>query len=143
MPTNVCLIFIIKSFFIATSSAVPKPLEGRQHSQILIPDSKAIVLMNFYRLQLVIKASFSGYLKRKQKNHPFILLVYFLFLFSVFFLSSWYSKFFVNSLPTCVIESLPRSKKQYRLSILRLERSYETLCNGKLETRRNDQNLAS
>ena len=143
MPTDVCLILIMQKCLHLHIFSCPKTF-GRQIAQPDIdPRSKAIVLMNFYRLQLVIKASFSGYLKRKQKKSSFHPSSIFLVLILSFFLSSWYSTFFVNSLPTCVIESLPRSKKQYRSSILRLERSYETLCNVKLETRRNDQNLAS
>lgn len=143
MPTNVCLIFIMQKFLHRYIFSCPKTF-GRQIAQPDIdPRFQGNSIDEFLQIAIGDKSFLLWISQKKTKKSSFHPSSIFLVLILSFFLSSWYSTFFVNSLPTCVIESLPRSKKQYRLSILRLERSYETLCNVKLETRRNDQNLAS
>lgn len=143
MPTNVCLIFIMQKFLHRYIFSCSKTF-GRQIAQPDIdPRFQGNSINEFLQIAIGDKSFLLWISQTKTKKSSFHPSSIFLVLILSFFLSSWYSTFFVNSLPTCVIESLPRSKKQYRLSILRLERSYETLCNGKLETRRNDQNLAS
>ena len=143
MPTNVCLIFIMQKFLHRYIFSCPKTF-GRQIAQPDIdPRFQGNSIDEFLQIAIGDKRFLLWISQKKTKKSSFHPSSIFLVLILSFFLSSWYSTFFVNSLPTCVIESLPRSKKQYRLSILRLERSYETLCNVKLETRRNDQNLAS
>lgn len=143
MPTNACLIFIMQKFLHRYIFSCPKTF-GRQIAQPDIdPRFQGNSIDEFLQIAIGDKSFLLWISQTKTKKSSFHPSSIFLVLILSFFLSSWYSTFFLNSLPTCVIESLPRSKKQYRLSILRLERSYETLCNVKLETRRNDQNLAS
>lgn len=143
MPTNACLIFIMQKFLHRYIFSCPKTF-GRQIAQPDIdPRFQGNSIDEFLQIAIGDKSFLLWISQKKTKKSSFHPSSIFLVLILSFFLSSWYSTFFLNSLPTCVIESLPRSKKQYRLSILRLERSYETLCNVKLETRRNDQNLAS
>lgn len=143
MPTNACLIFIMQKFLHRYIFSCPKTF-GRQIAQPDIdPRFQGNSIDEFLQIAIGDKSFLLWISQKKTKKSSFHPSSIFLVLILSFFLSSWYSTFFLNSPPTCVIESLPRSKKQYRLSILRLERSYETLCNVKLETRRNDQNLAS
>ena len=126
MPTDVCLIFIMQKFLHRHIFSCPKTF-GRQIAQPDIdPRFRGNSINEF--LQIGDK-SFLLWITQAKKNHyHFILLVFFLFLFSVFSLSTGYSTFFVNNVPTCVIESLPKSKKQYKVSILRLER-IRLFCN--------------
>ena len=143
MPTDVCLILIMQKCLHLHIFSCPKTF-GRQIAQPDIdPRFQGNSIDEFLQIAIGDKSFLLWISQKKTKKSSFHPSSIFLVLILSFFLSSWYSTFFLNSLPTCVIESLPRSKKQYRLSILRLERSYETLCNVKLETRRNDQNLAS
>ena len=143
MPTDVCLILIMQKCLHLHIFSCPKTF-GRQIAQPDIdPRFQGNSIDEFLQIAIGDKSFLLWVSQKKTKKSSFHPSSIFLVLILSFSLSSWYSTFFVNSLPTCVIESLPRSKKQYRLSILRLERSYETLCNVKLETRRNDKNLAS
>ena len=143
MPTDVCLILIMQKCLHLHIFSCPKTF-GRQIAQPDIdPRFQGNSIDEFLQIAIGDKSFLLWISQKKTKKSSFHPSSIFLVLILSFFLSSWYSTFFMNSLPTCVIESLPRSKKQYRLSILRLERSYETLCNVKLKTRRNDQNLAS
>ena len=143
MPTDVCLILILQKCLHLHIFSCPKTF-GRQIAQPDIdPRFESNSIDDFLQIAVGDKSFLLWISQKKTKKSSFHPSSIFLVLILSFFLSSWYSTFFMNSLPTCVIESLPRSKKQYRLSILRLERSYETLCNVKLKTHRNDQNLAS